>query len=175
MQSILDGDYPGRLVALIDGAAEREGRWQAARDNRTPPEMPKPWARRPSEPKPEFRKPYAWKRTERRQWATLTASQRALAASAGVDSKHGGDRWGYWLTTVDEQARAFDCSRRLVLMAKKLRATGSRALLRAVASGTIGLGDALAHTDRPVDDLRKAIRMVERRNARSLRQALNST
>ncbi len=57
-------------------------------------------------------------------------------------------------------------------MAKKLRATESQAPLRAVASGTIGLGDALAHVDVPADELREAIKMVAQRKARSLRQAL---
>jgi hypothetical protein len=45
-------------------------------------------------------------------------------------------------------------------------------LLRAVAAGTIGIGDALAHADRSTPELRKAIKTVEQRKARSLRQAL---
>lgn len=60
-------------------------------------------------------------------------------------------------------------------MAIKLRKVqGKRkTLLRAVASGTIGLGDALANVDRPTPELRKAIKAVEQHKARSLRQALS--
>jgi hypothetical protein len=116
----------------------------------------------------------------RRAWArareSFTASQRAMLASQGVWSEHGGDRTSPHknLSTVERQAERHDCSPRLVKMAIKLRKVeGKRmTLLRAVASGTIGLGDALAYVDRSTPELRKAIKQVEQRKARSLRQAL---
>ena len=85
----------------------------------------------------------------------------------------GGSPGRYRANTIDDLAADYGCSRRLVLMAKKLRKVeGKRlALLRAVASGTIGLGDALAHVDRDPAELRKAIQLVKRQKARSLREA----
>jgi hypothetical protein len=107
-------------------------------------------------------------------WETVTPSQRALAASKHADETPGGDPWRYrkGKTLIDKLVRKYGCSRRLILMAKKLRASGSKPLLRAVAAGTIGLGDALAHVDRDPVELRKAIKLVEQHKARSLRQAL---
>jgi hypothetical protein len=118
-------------------------------------------------------------RARTRAWQTLTASQRALIASHGVDSTHGGDRvsadhvYYRFRGTVGYRARQNRCSVRLVKMAIELRKIeGKRSpLIRAVASGTIGLGDALAHVDRSERELRKAIKLVEQHKARSLRQA----
>jgi hypothetical protein len=116
-----------------------------------------------------------------RQWSTISPSQRALAASKHVNTERGGDRqsFGSWRkdwgkASVERAANCYDCSRRLVLMASKLRKLEGRRriLLTAVAAGTVGLADALEHADRSTPELRKAIKQVEQHKARSLRQAL---
>jgi hypothetical protein len=143
--AVLEGALPGRLVALLDG-------WEG------------------------YRKPHMWTADDWRRWQTLAPSQRALAASAQVDSHHGGDRT-HWCTTATDAAHEYECSRRLVLAAMALRKHARRrpALLRAVATGTVGLMDALRHVDQPANDLRSAIAQVRQRKARSIEQALRSS
>jgi hypothetical protein len=76
--------------------------------------------------------------------------------------------------SIAELSEHIDVSPRLIKMAVKLRKVeGKReVLIRAVAAGTIGLGDAVAHTDRSTPELRRAISKVKAHRARSLRQAL---
>ncbi len=92
------------------------------------------------------------------QWQKVSASQRALAAT----------RWPYG---PDRAAKWWQCSRRMAFMASKLWRTHNVPLIHAVAHGTIGVADALAHVDRSEAELASAIKLVKQHKARSLRQA----
>jgi hypothetical protein len=131
-----------------------------------------PFGRRRTAFEPVTGKPFwLWGPKERRIWCKLTRSQVALWLSGFVETQHGG---GYSRPFRAELSIRdhHNVSRRMLFMALKLRKSGNAVLIRAVAEGGVSLGDAIAHLDRDKDELRKAIRMVERREARSLRQAL---
>lgn len=120
-----------------------------------------------------------WGPKERRAWAKLTTSQVALWLSGFVSVQaRGGDRVSFparlslMRKSAEHAADRWDVSRRMLFMALKLRRSGNARLIRAVAEGGVSLGDALAHLEHDADELRKAIGMVERKEARSLRQAL---
>jgi hypothetical protein len=163
-----------RLIALLDGAvaderrrAERHAEWLKASPglaaqprfaNWSPPRREVDW--------------YSSRGT--RLWSKLTKSQVALWLSAHADLRNGGDRSLSFLSnSADDLAERYKVSRRLLFMGIELRKSGNAVLIRAVAEGGVSLGDALAHIDRPAAELRKAITMVERRESRSLRQALD--
>jgi hypothetical protein len=114
---------------------------------------------------------HCWGPKEDRLWGKLTKSQVALWLSGfHMDLEHGG-RTGSHIP-VELLITRWYVSRRMLFMALKLRKSGHAILIRAVAEGGVSLGDAIAHLDHDKAELRKAIRMVERREARSLKQAL---
>jgi hypothetical protein len=104
-----------------------------------------------------------------RIWSKLTKSQAALWLSGFAAPQLGGSRRR---RAVKRDSGLWHVSRRMFFMALKLRKSGNAILIRAVAEGGVSLGDAIAHLDHDKGELRKAIRMVERREARSLKQAL---
>jgi hypothetical protein len=162
-----------RLIALLDNATE---------DERRVAERVAERRGRPSTYRRSGRTIRQQKRT--RLWGKLTKSQVALwLTKFNIGLRQGGSdrgRWDYvWgedrfrrQYDIDELAARWNVSRRMLFMALKLRKSGNAILIRAVAEGGVSLGDAIAHLDRDAGELRKAIRMVERREARSLKQAL---
>ena len=149
-----------RLLALLDGALDEEQR------------ILERWGR-PYTITGKLRK--LWKSKEFHTWNKLTTSQVALWLSGFVKPEaHGGSRKaGYcYSLSFESEAEFWNVSRRMLFMALKLRKSGNAILIRAIAEGGVSLGDAIAHLDHDKGELRKAIRMVEQRKARSLRQAL---
>jgi hypothetical protein len=171
-----------RLIALIGGALDEEQRILECRG------LPYTILGKPM---------HLWSAKEKRLWGKLTKGQVALWLSGFVDLSPGGDRvafryrgasgrtvtlynpeavvfWGLDgpRDSAERVADQYGVSRRMLFMALKLRKSANAVLIRAVAEGGVSLGDAIAHLDRDKDELRKAIRMVERREARSLKQAL---
>jgi len=188
-----------RLIALLDGALERERRWRERQDERQREAEAKGIKReRYTIGERLTRKREQWGDRERYLWSKLTKSQVALWLSGFVDFQVGGDRVVlHWLKDDGSTAPIYDpdvarsvfdvdchretaasvgerygVSRRLLFMAMKLRKEGSAQLIRAVAEGGVSLADALTHVDVPAPELRKAIKAVEQREARSIRQAL---
>jgi hypothetical protein len=155
-----------RLIALLDGALEREARQREYRLSRGWPALPQSASCTLGKPR------YNWGASEWYLWGKLTKSQAALWLSGFVETQHGGDR--LFESGVEYDAARYRVSRRMLFLALKLRRSGNAILIRAVAEGGVSLGDAVAHLEHDTGELRKAIRMVERKEARSLRQALET-